>query len=247
MTRSEFFQVVREWTRARKKRIGAIAIFYLFFAFVAMPFFDLRGKASHVMPEVWGILDATMRGARVAASNGADLVPVILVDVDEESAKKWGFHGRTRRDRLTQVLEVISRAHPAAIVVDIDLSDDPNCPCIRDDPGDVALQNFIAHYHAKAPLVFIKRTQQGSDGRLTMAPSPYDPLFARSSSTTWAQAHFVPDADGVTRRWVESIGVCGEQGPTRTHIGRNRASTARRWPRCPAIALRPSMSPDRAR
>src|SRR5207248_3092773 len=116
-------------------------------------------------------------------------------------------------ERLKDVLQVISNAQPAAIVVDIDLSDDPTGPPV--DPAfDNGLQKFIARYRAKAPLVFIKRTQVGIDGRMTMMPSRYDHLFAGNPSTSWAHAHFVSDSDGMTRRWVESIAVCGDGGPT---------------------------------
>src|SRR4051812_13024587 len=186
------FRHVGEWIGAREKRIAWILVFYAV-AIVSMALFDLRAKASHVMPEVWGFLDATVRGTQLAASDGGDLVPVVLVDIDEASARKWGFQGHTPRDRLARVLEVISRAQPAAIVVDVDLSDDPHCPCFHDEAGDKALRAFIERYPGKAPLVFVKRTEADAEGRTTIAPSPYDPLFARSGSVSWAHAHFVAD------------------------------------------------------
>ena len=198
--------------RNNRHRIHRIAFFYAL-AVLVMPFANLPRLASHVMPQVWEIFDATVRGTGFATSEGKDLVPVILVDIDETTAQKWNFQGRTNRERLKDVLQVISNAHPAAIVIDIDLSDDPNGPPV--EPAfDNALQKFVEHYRAKAPLVFIKRTQLEGDGRMTMAPSRYDRLFAKNPSTSWAHAHFVSDADGMTRRWVESVAVCADRGPT---------------------------------
>jgi CHASE2 domain-containing sensor protein len=222
------FRHVGEWIGAREKRIAWILVFYAV-AIVSMALFDLRAKASHVMPEVWGFLDATLRGTQLAASDGGDLVPVVLVDIDEASARKWGFQGHTPRDRLARVLEVISRAQPAAIVVDVDLSDDPHCPCFHDEAGDKALRAFIERYPGKAPLVFVKRTEADAEGRTTIAPSPYDPLFARSGSVSWAHAHFVADADGVTRRWVDSIAVCDEHGRTSLPAAAVRVLANAQW------------------
>src|SRR2546430_14243736 len=222
------FQHVRGWVGAREKRIAWILLFYAV-AIASMALFDLRAKASHVMPEVWGILDATVRGTQLAASDGQDLVPVVLVEIDETSARKWEFQGHTPRVRLARMLEVISRAHPAAMVVDIDLSDDPHCPCFHDEAGDKALRGFIESYRGKAPLVFVKRTEVDGEGRTTSAPSPYDPLFARSGSASWAHAHFVADADGVTRRWVDSIAVCDEHGRTSLPAAAFRVLANAQW------------------
>ena len=136
-------------------------------------------------------------------------LPITIVDIDDETHRAWGSPAVTPREPLTRMLEVVTRSGPQAVVVDIDLSwgGDMNGAA---DAGSLQLQRFLEQYAGPAPLIFPKRLDHGSDGKLVMAESPLDELFAHKDSLAWAHAAFETGAGGAVRTWQDWVAVCAD-------------------------------------
>jgi CHASE2 domain-containing sensor protein len=164
-------------------------------------------------------LDAALRGALVGRYDPRTILPLTLVAIDDATAAQptpmmetWGFSGITPRDRLAAMLGVIAASAPAAMIVDVDLSDDK-----RDAPAatsmDEALKSFLASYTGP-PLIFVKRAEMESGGEIRLVPSTlFDPVIAANPRLSWAHALYVTDPDGTVRRWTEWIATCAPSGP----------------------------------
>jgi CHASE2 domain-containing sensor protein len=164
-------------------------------------------------------LDAALRGALVGRYDPRTILPLALVSIDDATAAQptpsmetWGFSGSTPRDKLAAMLGLIAAAAPAAIVVDVDLSDDKR-DTLAASSMDQALLSFLSNYTGPS-LVFVKRAETESGGQVLLAPSTFfDPVIAVNSRLSWAHALYVTDPDGTVRRWTEWIATCGPSGP----------------------------------
>jgi len=164
-------------------------------------------------------LDAALRGALVGRYDPKTILPLTLVTIDDATAAQptpsmqtWGFSGSTPRDKLAAMLGVIAAAAPAAIVVDVDLSDDKRDPTEVSSTDEV-LRSFLSSYTGPS-LIFVKRAETESGGQIRLAPSTlFDPVLAANSRLSWAHALYVTDPDGTVRRWTEWLVSCAPSGP----------------------------------
>ncbi len=164
-------------------------------------------------------LDAALRGALMGRYDPETIMPLALVAIDDATAaqptpgvQSWGFSGSTPRDKLAAMLEVIAASGPAAIVVDVDLSDDKR-ELAAASAMDQALQHFLLNY-AGPSLIFVKRAEIGAGDLVQLEPSTlFDPVIAANSRLSWAHALYVTDPDGTVRRWTEWIVTCTSSTP----------------------------------
>jgi CHASE2 domain-containing sensor protein len=164
-------------------------------------------------------LDAALRGALMGRYDPKTILPIALVAIDDATAaqptptlQSWGFSGSTPRDKLAAMLQLIAASGPAAIVVDVDLSDDKRDPAAASSM-DQTLQSLLSNY-AGPPLIFVKRAEMGAGGVVQLQPSTlYDPVIAANSRLSWAHALYVTDPDGTVRRWTEWIVTCASSTP----------------------------------
>ncbi|HQR48905.1 MAG TPA: CHASE2 domain-containing protein [Steroidobacteraceae bacterium] len=159
--------------------------------------------------------DRALRTLSVGWFQSERTIPVTLVDIDEATNRAWGSPAITPRGDLARLLEVVSAAGPAAIVVDIDLSWGDRRT--RDaggaeDAGQRTLQDFLDQYAGRAPIVFPKRIEPAADGLPHAAASPFDDTFQRNSRLAWAHASFETDANGKVREWREWLPYCTGSG-----------------------------------
>lgn len=140
-------------------------------------------------------------------------LPVTVVDIDAETYRGWGTPPITPRDRLTQMLEVVTGANPAAVVVDIDLSWGETGQ-ERPDAGSLLLRGFLEQYRGAALLVFPKRIEPAADGGRRMFASPLDDVVARNEHLAWAHASFQTGRGGAVRGWQDWLAVCTPSGMT---------------------------------
>lgn len=140
-------------------------------------------------------------------------VPVTLVDIDAETYRGWGTPPITPRDQLTQMLEVVTRAQPATVIVDIDLSWG-DAARGDEDAGSLRLRRFLEQYRGPALLIFPKRIEPGVDAGSRMVASPLDDVFASNEHVTWAHASFETGDGGAVRGWQDWLAVCTSSGTT---------------------------------
>lgn len=159
-------------------------------------------------------LDLALRTVSLGWFDATRTVPVTIVDIDAATHRAWGSPAMTPRDDLARMLQVVSAAQPAAIVVDIDLSwGDGTGDAVADRGAEQrALREFLEGYSGAAPLVFQKRIEPSLDGKPRATPSPYDDLFVRNPQLAWAHANFETDGRGKVRDWQEWLPVCSEAG-----------------------------------
>jgi hypothetical protein len=160
--------------------------------------------------------------------------PVTLVDIDVATYAAWHSPIVTPRGDLTRLLRTVTEAQPSALVVDVDLSGDPNATEPTADPsGDAALRDFLRGYSGAAPLIFPRRIEVDADGRRWETRSPYDGIVAANARLHWAHASFVTSG-GVVRDWQRWVEVC--TSPIDEPVGAEReiAVAQTRW--LPAIA-----------
>jgi len=155
-------------------------------------------------------LDWALRTVSLGWFDPDDTLPVTVVDIDEATHHSWQSPAITPRGELARLIEVVTRAEPSAVVVDIDLSGRAGDAAAGDER---ALSALLVAYRGKAPLIFPKRLEPGGDDARQAAASPYDALFARHAKLHWAHASFVTDGDGSVRRWAEWLAVCSDGQP----------------------------------
>lgn len=151
-------------------------------------------------------LDSAINMMAESAPRQGLAVPLTLVAIDDATTTRWECPNTTPLDKLAGLLTTITKAGPAAVVVDVDLSH----PCGLNLSGEMELASFLNAYAGDTPLVFVKRIIEDADGRLIMQPSHFDQSFATNQRLSWAHAVYAHDSDGVARRWMESVGVCAE-------------------------------------
>ena len=155
-------------------------------------------------------LDWALRTVSLGWYEPDDTLPVTVVDIDEATYQRWESPAITLRGELAQLIEVVTRAEPSAVVVDIDLSGRLGDAPAKDERR---LMASLASYSGAAPLIFPKRMEPGEDGIRQAAASQYDYLFDRRPKLEWAHATFVTDGDGAVRHWEEWQAVCWKDGP----------------------------------
>jgi CHASE2 domain-containing sensor protein len=155
-------------------------------------------------------LDWALRTVSLGWYEPDDALPVTVVDIDEATYQRWESRALTPRGKLAGLIEVVTRAEPSAVVVDIDLSGR-----VGDAPAEdeQRLTELLDGYRGDAPLIFPKRMQPGKDETRQAAASAYDNLFDHNSKLEWAHATFVTDGDGAVRHWEEWQAVCWEGKP----------------------------------
>jgi CHASE2 domain-containing sensor protein len=150
-------------------------------------------------------LDWALRTVSLGWYEPARALPVTVVDIDEATYRGWQSPAITKRGELARLIEVVTRASPGAVVVDIDLSGRTGDAAEVDEQRLMAL---LTAYRGATPLVFPKRMEPGDDGARLAAASAYDPLFAGNPQLQWAHATFATDGDGKVRRWEEWLAAC---------------------------------------
>ena len=136
---------------------------------------------------------------------GRRTLPIAIVEVDEATWRNWGSPPMTPHADLARMLAIVTRARPAAVVVDIDLAYG------ADALGD-RLGQFLQAYDGEAPIIFPRRIEPGPRNERRLAATPFDALFTGNPRLHWAHAGFA-GAQGVVREWDPWLVVCGPHGP----------------------------------
>ncbi len=150
-------------------------------------------------------LDLSLRALSHGWFESDRTIPVTIVDIDEATQQAWGSPALTPRKELTRLMEVVTRARPAAVVVDIDLSFGGTDGGAADER---VLRDFLAQYPGPAPLVFPKRIEPAPDSAHRTAASPLDDVFERNARLAWAHASFETGGGGAVHGWQPWIAVC---------------------------------------
>ncbi len=150
-------------------------------------------------------LDLSLRALSHGWFESDRTIPVTIVDIDEATQQAWGSPAITPRRELTRLMEVVTRARPAAVVVDIDLSFGGTDGGTGDER---VLRDFLMQYPGSAPLVFPKRIEPAPDGTHRMAASPLDDVFESNARLAWAHASFETGGGGAVHGWQPWLAVC---------------------------------------
>jgi CHASE2 domain-containing sensor protein len=132
-------------------------------------------------------------------------VPVAVVEIDQATHQAWGSPAVTPRNKLSELIDKVAVAAPAAIIVDIDLGwggHDPDLPGFAD---------FLATYTGP-PLLFPRRIDPAPGGNRKAADTALDAVFATNPRLAWAHASFETDSGGKVRQWADWIEVCSDDG-----------------------------------
>ncbi len=154
-------------------------------------------------------LDWALRTVALGWYRPARTLPVTVVEIDEATYQGWRTPAITPRGDLARLIGVVTAAHPAAVIVDIDLSGVQGEACAEDDRQ---LTAFLKQYRGTAPLIFPKRIASDESGARRMAPSTYDPILGEPH-LQWAHATFRTDDDGIVRNWLPWLAICAEETP----------------------------------
>lgn len=166
-------------TMARLKT-GLARALYLALVLAALPFFLWNGFIQQLNAE-WNDLLIRLRG--VQASPAAR--QVVLVAIDDHTAQRYGPLPLPR-GRLAEGLEVLARAHPRVVVLDLLLS----------EAGDPLLDARLARALRLFPSVVLGAALEGDS---IDHPRWILPLPEFSSGACVAHVHAAPDADGAVR------------------------------------------------
>jgi CHASE2 domain-containing sensor protein len=147
-------------------------------------------------------LDWALRAISLGWFPPERVTPIALVDLDVDTQRRWGNPAQTPRDDLARMIETVSAAGAAAVVVDIDLS------WSGDAPGQAELASYLGQYRRPVPLIFPKRLDSGPDGSLDVVGGPLDAVVAANSRLYWAHANFESDSDGSIRQWAPWLATC---------------------------------------
>jgi CHASE2 domain-containing sensor protein len=166
-------------------------------------------------------LDSALRASLVSRFDPESMLPLTLVEIDDATAAaptpqvaSWGFTSVTPRDKLAEMLNRIASFAPAAIVVDVDLSDDPAEATQGVRHADEALEQFFKGYTGPS-LILVKRSTATHDGQFAIASSHrFDPIVSANARLSWAHAMYATDADGTVRKWAEWFVSCTATGAT---------------------------------
>ncbi len=137
--------------------------------------------------------------------------PLTLVDIDETLYTSWGRPCITPRDRLQELLRAVAERHPAAIVLDVNLS------C---GDGGTALGTYLEGYPGPAPLILVRGMHVERDpsnegrSRVLLDKTPYDDAVAANPRVSWGHTFYMTDEDGTVRRWRDSWNACTGSGTT---------------------------------
>ena len=154
-------------------------------------------------------LDWALRTVSLGWYGRTDTLPVTVVDIDEATYRGWQSPAITPRGELARMIEVVTRAEPSVVIVDIDLSGRAGEAAADDEPAACG----IAHGSIGARRRSSSRSawNPATTMRVRQAASPYDGLFARNAKLHWAHASFMTDGDGSVRHWVEWLAVCSDR------------------------------------
>jgi len=157
---------------------------------------------------------------------GLDAAPRLAwIDIDDAAHHAWGVPGETRRDKIAQLIAFAARGRPAAIVVDLDLTD-PMLGLARDD--DV-LKRYLEHYAnscSSCPELLLVRTlgpsaywYAGRGPALQARRSFLDPALGTSPKQPWTPGRIMwgtvamdRDPDLIERRWRLWESSCSAEG-----------------------------------
>jgi len=190
---------------------------YVFWLVVAVLVFVFsRGQVTTPLEKIaeeFFRFDSAIRGAAQAAFDLHDLIPITLVEIDDETTKVWRMADVTPKKELTRLLDVVSQAEPAAVVLDIDLSDSSRVGASSTDP-EPELFRFLESYRRRAPLILVRRVNARADGSLRLVPNAFVKAIDINSNArvSWAHALYVTDDDGTVRRWQETVRACADTG-----------------------------------
>jgi hypothetical protein len=169
---------------------------------------------------------------------GLDTGPGLAwIDIDEDTYEIWNAPFATPRDKLTDLIKFAASAHPAVIIVDIDLT----YPALGLSSEDSKLQNYLRGYvrdchDSCAPILLVRDFRktwawnyEGAPGQgaFTAQRSFLDAAVGTSPDRPWADtapehpawgavmwgsASMDHDADFVTRRWRLWVDSCSAHG-----------------------------------
>lgn len=177
----------------------------------------LSGQAD-LLSSITGALtdkDSLLRWAGMISGATRQAVPVLVIDVDDETLARLGNPDRTPRDTLADLIRLAAAKKPLGVFVDLDTSRAGASP-----EADRMLQTFVADYPPDAPfLSFARRFVEAKTGEkasaLGLAPLPslLDAAAVSKPNVMLLASLTQRDSDRVIRRWQLSQTICdGKSG-----------------------------------
>lgn len=153
-------------------------------------------------------VNAAVRVASQVGVNPDVVVPVTLIEIDDATMESWAHPALTPPDKLAKLLEVVTRAEPAAVVVDVKLAAPRGEITATIPTANQAIVDFAAGYSGASPIVFVRNVALQSDGRLAARPSIIEDAVRENPRLSWAHAVYRSEEDGAVRRWLEWVEAC---------------------------------------
>lgn len=164
-------------------------------------------------PSLAKILDADNVIAWLAAvsADGRRATPVTFIEVDELSYQGWGYPKSVPRQHVIDVLTIVDKARPAAIVLDFDIT--------QDDASETeAVIDYLSRRDATVPLLLVRpftRLPDGNDvrGAVVERASRIDRAAISAAGAEWVSAYLDTDEGWFSRRWRGYEVVCSDGAP----------------------------------
>jgi CHASE2 domain-containing sensor protein len=163
-------------------------------------------------------------------ANGQKMQRMVLITIDDQTYRDWGFPMMTPRDKLKGLIEKAVQSGANVIAVDIELAwASDGCIHAPDKPppacspalatADKALADYLRDINERdtAPpiiLVGMYRKPLQENGTIDKEaffeklPSFLDEILKEENNVFWASASFVVDEDRIWRRWQLAPLVC---------------------------------------
>jgi hypothetical protein len=180
-------------------------------------------------------LDWALRTVSLGWYEPDDALPVTIVDIDEATYHDWHSPAITLRGELAQLIEVVTRAEPSAVVVDIDLSGACDAPA----KDERRLMASLA-YRVVRLLIFPKRMEPGEDGIRERGGKPVRPslrppskLEAHATSSPMATVRCAMGGmagvpEGKPPSWLPAVSIQVVNALADAGVSSDRQNQARR-------------------
>lgn len=139
--------------------------------------------------------DSIQRFSSWLAYDEKFVLPVTMIDIDDQTYKEWGKPLATPRSFLKMLIQKAVTGQARFIVVDIDLSLDSQVP-----GDDHELVTYFNTYDTRIPIILVKRIDRTEHGE-KFVRSSLDDIVAGNPQIYWALARVVPEPDGIVRRF----------------------------------------------
>jgi len=214
-----FFAGRGEFSSVRREFLINLLIGFAIFVLLRAPFVQQNGAVAAARDAV-----ITWQMDRLT---GLDAAPRLAwVNIDDAAHHAWGVPGETRRDKIAQLIAFAARGRPAAIVVDLDLTD----AMLGLERDDDVLKRYLESYanscSACAPLLLVRTLgpsaywYAGRGPALQARRSFLDPALGTSPLQPWTPGRIAwgtvamdRDPDLVERRWRLWESSCSAVGP----------------------------------